>query len=148
MNIIRYAIRKEDLHNLLHAIGILRPKEHLIAVNNADLVDTSHDAVVVTVSEGGLHSKPEDLAIWTDKEIQQRYVELGVLEDAATKQLQIIVEEMSRLRRERDKRSMGTGPASDGIPGAVAMNIREQLRSLLGGGFDTPESDQNRGEQR
>lgn len=136
MNIIRYAIRKEDLHNLLHAIGILRPNEHLIAVSNADLVDASHDAVIVTVSEGGLHSKPEDLAIWTDKEIQQRYVELGVLEDAATRQLQIIVEEMSRLRRERDNRSIGTDTASDGIPGAVAMNIREQLRSLLGGESD------------
>jgi hypothetical protein len=140
MNIIRYAIRKEDLHNLLHAIGVLRPSEHLIAVNNVDLVDSSHDAVVVTVSERGLHSKPEDIAVWTDKELQQRYVELSVLEDAAARQLQIIVEEIAQLKSERDKRSMSAELSDDGIPGAVEMVIREQLRALLGG-MDTTSDD-------
>lgn len=133
MNIIRYAIRKDDLHNLLHAIGVLRQSEHLLAVNNVDLADASHDAVIVTVSAGGLHSKPEDLASWTDKEIQERFMELGILEDAATRQLRMVVEEMSRLQRERKNRSMADDVSADGIPGAVEMNIREQLRHLLGG---------------
>ncbi len=133
MNIIRYAIRKDDLHNLLHAIGVLRQSEHLLAVNNVDLADASHDAVVVTVSAGGLHSKPEDLASWTDKEIQERSIELNILEDAATRQLRMVVEEMSRLQRERENRSIGEDVSADGIPGAVEMNIREQLRHLLGG---------------
>ncbi|MBE0644735.1 MAG: hypothetical protein IH600_11695 [Bacteroidetes bacterium] len=133
MNIIRYAIRKDDLHNLLHAIGVLRQSEYLLAVNNVDLADPSHDAVIVTVSAGGLHSKPEDLASWTDKEIQERSVELGILEDAATRQLRMVVEEMSLLQRERESRSMAADLSADGIPGAVEMNIREQLRSLLGG---------------
>jgi hypothetical protein len=133
MNIIRYAIRKDDLHNLLHAIGVLRQSEHLLAVNNVDLADASHDAVIVTVSAGGLHSKPEDLASWTDKEIQERSIELGILEDAATRQLRMVVEEMSRLQRERENRSMADDVSADGIPGAVEMNIREQLRRLLGG---------------
>lgn len=141
MNIIRYAIRKDDLHNLLHAIGVLRQSEHLLAVNNVDLADASHDAVVVTVSAGDLHSKPEDLASWTDKEIQERSIELNILENAATQQLRMVVEEMSRLQRERESRSMAEDVSADGIPGAVEMNIREQLRRLLGGlntGGDAP----------
>ena len=133
MNIIRYAIRKEDLHNLLHAIGILRPTEKLLSVNNADLVDSSHEAVVITVSDGALQSRPEELEAWTDKEIQQRYLELTVLEDAATRQLRLIVEELGRLRSARESRSMDSDLTQDGIPGVVEMNIREQLRSLLGG---------------
>lgn len=133
MNIIRYAIRKEDLHNLLRAIGVLRPNEQLLAVNNVDLVDGTHDAVVVTVSEGGLRSQAEELAAWTDREIQQRLAELSILETAATQQLQMLVEEMDRLRRERAHRSIAPDTSADGIPGIVAMNIREQLRQLLGG---------------
>lgn len=133
MNIIRYAIRKDDLHNLLRTIGVLQPSERLLAVNNVDLADSSHDAVIVTVSAGGLHSKPEDLASWTDKEIQERYVELSVLEDAATRQLRMVVEEMNLLRKEKDSRSMSTHISENGIPGAVELNIREQLRLLLGG---------------
>lgn len=131
MNIIRYAIRKDDLHNLLHTIGVLRPAERLLAVNNVDLADPSHEAVIVTVSAGGLHSKPEDLRSWTDREIQERFVELSILEDTATRQLRMIVEEMTRLRKERDDRSMDPSLDADRIPGAVEMNIREQIRSLL-----------------
>ncbi len=131
MNIIRYAIRKDDLHNLLRTIGVLQPTERLLAVNNVDLGDPSHDAVIVTVSAGGLHSKPEDLKSWTDKELQERFVELSILEDAATRQLRMLVEEMSRLRQERNDRSMDAELTSDRIPGAVEMNIQEQIRILL-----------------
>ncbi|MFZ1729497.1 MAG: hypothetical protein WBQ23_05855 [Bacteroidota bacterium] len=134
MNIIRYAIRKDDLHNLLRTIGVLQQSERLLAVNNVDLADSSHDAVIVTVSAGGLHSKPEDLASWTDKEIEERYVELSILEDAATRQLRMVVEEMNLLRVEKDNRSLSTHRSENGIPGAVELNIREQLRALLGGG--------------
>lgn len=133
MNIIRYAIRKDDLHNLLRTIGVLRPTEHLLAVNNVDLADAAQEAVIVTVSAGGLRSKPEDLTSWTDKEIQERYVELSILEDAATRQLRMVVEEMSLLRKAKDSRSLSADLSEDGIPGAVEMNIREQLRHLLGG---------------
>ncbi|MDX9759212.1 MAG: hypothetical protein RBU27_08635 [Bacteroidota bacterium] len=143
MDIIRYAIRKEDLHNLLRAIGVLRPTEHLLAVNNVDLVDGTHDAVVITVSAGGLRSRPEDIASWTDREIQQRLAELSILEAAATQQLQMLVEEMDRLRHERAHRSMKPDTNADGIPGTVAMNIREQLRSLLGGGTTDAEGREN-----
>ncbi len=139
MKLIRYAIRKDDLHQLLHAIGVLKEDEQLLAVNNNDLAQQDHDIVVVTVNAEPLHELPEDLAGWTDKEIQQRYAELTVLEDAATVQLRSIVEEMRQLREEREKRSTDLDLSADGIPGTVEMNIREQLRRLLGG---TDESSQ------
>lgn len=136
MKLIRYAIRKDDLHQLLHAIGVLKEEEQLLAVSNNDLTQQDHDIVVVTVNAEPLHELPEDMTDWTDKEIQQRYAELSILEDAATVQLRSIVEEMRRLREEREKRSADLDLSSDGIPGTVEMNIREQLRRLLGGSDD------------
>lgn len=137
MKLIRYAIQKDDLHQLLHAIGVLKEEEKLLAVNNNDLTQQGHDIVVITVNAEPLHELPEDMAGWTNKEIQQRYAELTVLEDAATVQLRSIVEEMRRLREEREKRSADLDLSADGIPGTVEMNIREQLRHLLGGS-DSP----------
>jgi hypothetical protein len=116
MNIIRYAIRKEDLHNLLHTIGVLRKSEYLLAVNNVDLADPTHDVVVVTVGTGSLYGKPEDMTAWTDKELQERFVELSILEDSATQQLRMVVEEMNRLRKERSARSMDTDLSRTAFP--------------------------------
>lgn len=133
MKLIRYAIRKEDLHQLLHTIGVLREEERLLAVNNLDLVEQKQDVVVITVSTDAAHALPEDLSAWTDKEIQRRYAELSILEDGAKRQLRKAEEEMQALRNERDKRESNMELSDDGIPGTVEMNIWEQVRRLLGG---------------
>lgn len=134
MKLIRYAIRKEDLHQLLHTIGVLRPEEQLLAVNNLDLAEQQQEVVVITVNAEPKHVLPEDIAAWTDKEIQQRYAELSVLEDAASRQLAKAQNEMEALRGERDKRASDIELSDDGIPGTVEMNIWDQVRRLLGGG--------------
>ena len=134
MKLIRYAIRKEDLHQLLHTIGVLRDEEHLLSVNNLDLAEQQQDVVVITVNAEPKHVLPDDVAGWTDKEIQQRYAELSVLEDAASRQLSKAQNEMEALRNERDKRASDIELSDDGIPGTVEMNIWDQVRRLLGGG--------------
>jgi uncharacterized protein YigA (DUF484 family) len=133
MKLIRYSIRKDDLHQLLQAIGVLQLNEHLLAVNNVDLADQSHDAVLITVNANPTHAVPEDVEHWTDKELQQRFAELRILEDSATQQLRSVTGELEQLERERQKRSIDLERSDDGIPGAVEMNIREQLRRLLSG---------------
>ncbi len=134
MKLIRYAIRKADLHQLLHTIGVLRKEERLLAVNNLDLAEQQQDVVVITVNAEPTHILPDDLADWTDKEIQQRYAELSVLEDAASRQLKNARKEMEDLRNERDKRSSDLDLSDDGIPGTVEKNIWNQARRLIGGG--------------
>ncbi|MDT8324112.1 MAG: hypothetical protein RRA94_08380 [Bacteroidota bacterium] len=133
MKLIRYAIRKEDLHQLLHTIGVLREEERLLAVNNLDLAEQQQDVVVITVSTEAAHVLPGDLGAWTDREIQRRYAELSILEDGARRQLRKAEEEMQALRSERDKRESDMDLSDDGIPGTVEMNIWEQVRRLLGG---------------
>jgi hypothetical protein len=133
MKLIRYAIRKEDLHQLLHTIGVLRDEERLLSVNNLDLAEQEQDVVVITVSTESAHALPENLADWTDKEIQRRYAELSILEDGAKRQLRKAEDEMQALRAERDKRESNVNLSDDGIPGTVEMNIWEQVRRLLGG---------------
>lgn len=132
MKLIRYSIRKDDLHQLLHAIGVLQKNEHLLAVNNADLADQGHEAVLITVSADQQRTAQNDLEHWTDSEIQQRFAELRILEDSATQQLRGVMAELEALQRERERRSMDLDRNDDGIPGAVEKNIREQLRNLLG----------------
>ncbi|PLX30962.1 MAG: hypothetical protein C0600_07000 [Ignavibacteria bacterium] len=132
MKLIRYSIRKDDLHQLLHAIGVLQKNEHLLAVNNADLADQGHEAVLITVSAEQKHSTLGDHENWTDEEIQQRFAELRILEDSATQQLRGVMAELEALQRERERRSMDSDRSDDGIPGAVEKNIRDQLRGLLG----------------
>ncbi len=132
MKLIRYSIRKDDLHQLLHAIGVLQKNEHLLAVNNADLADQGHEAVLITVSAEQKHSTLGDHENWTDEEIQQRFAELRILEDSATQQLRGVMAELEALQRERKRRSMDSDRSDDGIPGAVEKNIRDQLRGLLG----------------
>jgi len=133
MKLIRYAIRKEDLHQLLHTIGVLRAEERLLSVNNLDLAEQQQDVVVITVSTEAARAMPENLADWTDKEIQRRYAELSILEDGAKRQLRKAEEEMQALRSERDTRESNVDLSDDGIPGTVEMNIWEQVRRLLGG---------------
>ena len=134
MKLIRYAIRKDDLHQLLRSIGVLRENESLLSVNNIDLAEQQQDVVVVTVNAEPTHVLPPDPGDWTDKEIQQRYAELSVLEDAAKRQLEKARGEMEALRSERDKRSSNVELSDDGIPGTFEMKIWHQVRPLLGGG--------------
>ena len=60
MNIIRYAIKKEELHTLLRSIGILQPKERLLSVNNLDLHSDASEVVIVTVVAEAERPLPKD----------------------------------------------------------------------------------------
>jgi len=131
MKVIRYAVRKHDLHSLLRGIGVLQESEHLLAVNNIDLADASQDIVVITVTTRQQRILNDDISVWTDANIQDTLTELTILEDAAMRQLQLVIEEMNKLRFERRRRELSEDVASDGVPGAVERVIRDQLRTLL-----------------
>jgi hypothetical protein len=131
MKVIRYAIRKDDLHSLLRTIGVLQQSERLLAVNNLDLTDQSHDVVVVTVTTEPPSELSPDPVTWTDKQLHDRFFELAILEDVATRQLRTIVEEMNRLRSLQRSRDMDTEAENEQVPDSVERHIRDQLRRLL-----------------
>jgi hypothetical protein len=131
MKVIRYAIRKDDLHSLLRTLGVLQQSERLLAVNNLDLTDQSHDVVVVTVTTEPPSELSPDPVTWTDKQLHDRFFELAILEDVATRQLRTIVEEMNRLRSLQRSRDMDTEAENEQVPDSVERHIRDQLRRLL-----------------
>jgi hypothetical protein len=131
MKVIRYAIRKDDLHSLLRALGVLQQSERLLAVNNLDLTDQTHDVVVVTVTTEPPSEQGPDPVTWTDKQLHDRFFELAILEDVATRQLRTIVEEMNRLRSLQRSRDMDTEAENEQVPDSVERHIRDQLRRLL-----------------
>jgi RecB family endonuclease NucS len=135
MKIIRYAINKDELHSLLRSIGVLREQERLLAVNNLDLSDPSHDIVVVTATTHPSPAAHSDPSSWSADQVRQRLAELAILEDSATRQLQVILEELHRLQEEGITDSAGiSADYDDDIPSSVEKNIRDQIRRVLSAG--------------
>ena len=133
MKVIRYAIRKADLHSLLHSIGVLHQTERLLAVNNLDLTDQSHDVVIVTVTSDPAMDTGIDPSKWSDEQVQNRFAELAILEEVATRQLQLIVEELYRLREFKTSRQLVDHDSTGDIPDTIERHIRDQIRRLLSG---------------
>jgi hypothetical protein len=133
MKIIRYAINKDELHSLLRSIGVLREEERLLAVNNLDLSDPAHDIVLVTATTHPPPAANSNPASWSVEQVRQRLAELAILEDAATRQLQVILEELHRLQDAGVTDGVGTSAEDDGIPSSVEKNIRDQIRRVLTG---------------
>lgn len=133
MKLIRYAIRKKDLHSLLQTIGVLQKSERLLAVNNLDLTDPNHDVVIVTVTTEATVNSGTDPSSWSAVQLQNRLTELSVLEDAATRQLRMIVEELYKLREFISIREASEAESGSEVPDSVERNIRDQIRRLLSG---------------
>lgn len=134
MKFIRYAVRKDDLHALLRNIGVLQDQERLLAVNNLDLSDPAHDIVVVTATTYPTVPANNDPSNWSADQVRQRLAELAILEDAATRQLQVILEELHRLQEAGIADPAGSSTEQDTIPSSVEKNIRDQIRRVLSGG--------------
>lgn len=133
MEIIRYGVSRDDLHNLLRMIGVLQPSERVISVSDVDLHASGGDLVIVTVSTASLR-QPEERSILTDKELQQRLAELHAMRDASAEELRKIQAELESLNGELKRRQIDERIADDGIPEIVAMNIGSQIRSILSSG--------------
>ncbi|MCZ7557673.1 MAG: hypothetical protein M5R41_14845 [Bacteroidia bacterium] len=134
MKFIRYAVRKDELHVLLRSIGVLQDQERLLSVNNLDLSDPAHDIVVVTATTYPTVPANSDPNTWSADQVRQRLAELAILEDAATRQLQVILEELHRLQEAGITDVAGSSAEQDTIPSSVEKNIRDQIRRVLSGG--------------
>jgi hypothetical protein len=138
MEIIRYGVSRDDLHNLLRMIGVLQPQERVIAVSDADPLGEAGDLVIVTVSTAPA-PRGNDRSGETDKELQQRRTELNVMREAASQELSRIQQELAGVNEELRRREISGDLGADGIPDVVAMNIRSQIRNILWG--DPPNRD-------
>jgi hypothetical protein len=129
MNILRYSIRKNELHELLKSIGILRPNEEILFVCNRELVDPGTETVTVTVVVDG-DTGGED-------QRYRRFVELALLHDALASDLRYVVNEIKKLVQEREMESAETGKSEEPIiPETIEKSIREQIERILSDAAD------------
>lgn len=133
MKVIRYAINKKDLHTILNMIGVLRQNERLLAVENVDLIDDNQEIVVVTVAVESHAVSSLELKRWTDKELNERYTQLAILDSHHQKERAQLLVEMERIRAERHRRSFDTEVTLDGIPEPIDRKISDQIETLLYG---------------
>jgi hypothetical protein len=126
MNIVRYLIRKKELHELLRTLGILQPREELLFVSNRDLLDGDTDAASITVASGTDEGGEDDR--------YQRFIHLALLHDALAADMKYVVEELKKLIREREIHATETGTENEPvIPETIEKSIREQIERILSG---------------
>jgi hypothetical protein len=129
MNILRYSIRKKELHELLRAIGILRKVEELLFVSNRELVDPATETVSITVATDG------DTGVVEDR--YRRFVELALLHDALASDMRYVVDEIKKLVQEREAASAESGESDEpSIPETIEKSIREQIERILSSAAD------------
>ena len=128
-----YSINKEDLHNLLRAVGVLQENETLLFVNNFDLTDTAERSVVVSVLDKSDPDIPEHtIEQWSDKDIHNRFMQLAALEVALHDQKNRLVAEFERLLKEVDRRTAEKSAFSlNDVPERVQEELNTQLKSIL-----------------
>jgi hypothetical protein len=127
MNILRYSIRKKELHELLAAIGVLRKSETLLFVDNRDLLNPESETVTATVTVDG---EGED-----DK--YRRFVQLAFLHDALSADLVYVVNEIKKLVKEREAQTQEKGNENDPIiPETIEKSIRDQIQRILSASAD------------
>lgn len=132
MNIIRYAIRKLDLQELLRSLGILQKGETLHSVNNLDLLDPGQELAVVTVAVDG----PEPftnrrMADFSDRELHERYLLHTLLEKEYQDHLVRIGSALNELKEEWSKRMLNGTITSEVLPREIDQFISQQIKDIL-----------------
>jgi hypothetical protein len=136
MNIVRYAIPKKDLHDLLRMLTILQPEETLHAVSSADLLDAREEMVVISVIQNASTPAPGIAHTeYSDRELQDRYVLLSLMDKALVIERDRLDILLGEVRRELARRS-GTAalPGVPGMPWDVDEALTRQIRDILGRG--------------
>ena len=133
MEVIRYAVGKNDLNALLKTIGVLQPNETLVSVDNIDLLDGSQEVIVVTVATDMKDLKGKSLPDLTDKELTSRFILLSILENAQKETAIRLQNELKQVIDERNHRSMEFDTTLDGLPIVIDRRMSDQIKEILGG---------------
>jgi len=132
MNIIRYAIKKLDLQELLRSLGVLQKAETLHSVNNADLLDPAQELVVVTVTADGPESfAPKRMRSFSDRELHERYMLHTLLQKEYREQLARIDKAVEALKEEWSQRMLNGTMSGEVLPREIDQYISRQIKNIL-----------------
>ena len=132
MNVIRYAINKLDLQELLRSLGVLQPTEILHSVNNADLLDPRQELVVVTVTDSGPEPYlPHTMSAFSDRELHERYLLHTLLHKEYREQLSRVESALERLKEEWSQRMLNGTMSGEMLPREIDQSISRQIKTIL-----------------
>jgi hypothetical protein len=132
MNIIRYAIRKLDLQELLRSLGILQKAETLHSVNNADLMDPTQELVVVTVAADAPEAfSSRRMASFSDRELHERYLLHTLMQKEYREQLGRIEKALETLKEEWSQRMLNGTTSGEVLPREIDQYISRQIKEIL-----------------
>jgi hypothetical protein len=132
MNIIRYAIRKLDLQELLRSLGVLQKAETVHSINNADLMDPTQEFVVVTVTTEGPESySAKTMGAFSDRELNERYMLHTLLQKEYREQLSRMDKALDALKEEWSQRMLNGTMSGEVLPREIDQYITRQIKDIL-----------------
>ena len=135
----QYLVNKKELHELLKTIGILKPDEEILMVNNIELRDFSAEFVSILVDSlktKNIYALPPDQL--TEKELLALHEDVSAFAQFMILEFQQIQHQLSAVRNEMDKRTGTNDVNTDGIPRDVDTKLADKLKDILGNDKQTP----------
>jgi hypothetical protein len=135
----QYLVNKKELHELLKQIGILKPDEEILMVNNIELRDFSAEFVSILVDSlktKNIYALPPDQL--TEKELLALHEDVSAFAQFMILEFQQIQFQLAAVRAEMDKRTGANDVNTDGIPRDVDTKLADELKDILGNNNQNP----------
>ena len=135
----QYLVNKKELHELLKQIGILKPDEEILMVNNIELRDFSAEFVSILVDSlktKNIYALPPDQL--TEKELLALHEDVSAFAQFMILEFQQIQFQLAAVRAEMDKRTGANDVNTDGIPRDVDSKLADELKDILGNNKQSP----------
>lgn len=130
--ITQYIVPKDQLHQLLRAVGVLQPTDEILLVNNSQLQDGGEQFVTVMVEESASRKiSDKQLSELTAKELAAALERLAVMARFIHTEYETLRTKFLATKDEYESRQANSSVTEDGIPKHIEQTIDTLLKDLL-----------------
>ncbi|GAB1429752.1 hypothetical protein MASR2M18_05840 [Ignavibacteria bacterium] len=130
--ITQYIVPKDQLHQLLRAVGVLQPTDEILLVNNTQLQDSNEQFVTVMVEDSSSKKTiDKQLPELTAKELGTALERLAVMAQFIHAEYETLRTKFMATKDEFESRQANPGVTEDGIPKHIEQTIDTLLKDLL-----------------
>ena len=130
--ITQYIVPKDQLHQLLRAVGVLQAEDELLLVNNIQLADAGEKFVTVMVEHTSAKKTLDaELSVLTAKELGSALERLVIMAQFIHAEYEMIRSKFIETKNEYEARQENSDITEDGIPKHVEEALDSLLKDLL-----------------
>ncbi len=130
--ITQYIVPKDQLHQLLRTVGVLKAEEELLLVNNIQLQDANEKFVTVIVEQTSVKNiLNKNISELTAKELGSALERLVIMAQFIHAEYDMIRKKFVETRDEYETRQSNSNITEDGIPKHIEQAMETLLKDLL-----------------